>query len=60
MDIEQVKSTESIVSMKRLFQLFFKPKHFFSDFKNLNHEPLNHYLLKVNGEHESPNQFLVQ
>lgn len=38
MDIEQVKSTESIVSMKRLFQLFFKPKHFFSDFKNLNRE----------------------
>lgn len=38
MDIEPVKSTESIVSMKRLFQLFFKPKHFFSDFKNLNRE----------------------
>lgn len=37
-DVDYIKPTESIVSFKRLFQLFFKPKQFFSDFESLNRE----------------------
>lgn len=38
MDIEEVKPTESIASIKRLVQLFVRPKQFFSDFKILNRD----------------------
>lgn len=38
MSIENVKPAESIASLKRLTQLFLRPKLFFSDFKMLNRE----------------------
>ena len=38
MSIEDVKPAESIASLKRLTQLFLRPKLFFSDFKMLNRE----------------------
>ncbi|WP_163123376.1 YIP1 family protein [Acinetobacter portensis] len=38
MNVDEPRSTESISSIKRLVQLFIRPKQFFSDFKHLNRE----------------------
>ena len=40
MNGEELKTTESMLSVKRLVQLFIRPKQFFSDFNGLNKESI--------------------